>query len=421
MTKITTDVSCADDYDPNSIDCDVAQQRILDAVEPVAGDEKTAIRSTLGRILASDIKSTINVPAHTNSAMDGYALHGTVLPTDSTLNLTQVGISYAGKPYTGKVENNQCVRIMTGAVMPDQADTVVMQEHVEKLDDQTIKIGTGHQTGQNVRQAGEDLEIGQTVLKAGKRITPADLGLIASLGIAEIKIKRKLRVAFFSTGDELCSIGNVPKLGEIYDSNRYTLFAMLSRLNVEMIDMGVVRDTKEEVETAFSTASKIADVVISSGGVSVGDADYITETLERSGQVNFWKVAMKPGRPLTFGKLGEAVFFGLPGNPVSVMVTFYQFVQPALRRIMGESSTRPLTLKARCTTKLRKRPGRTEFQRGVMETGEDGELLVHVTGEQGSGILRSMSEANCFIVLPKESSGIEADNTVDVQPFAGLV
>ena len=413
--------SCMDDYDPNSLDCDVAKQLILDGVEIIQGFERIAIRSALGRILAEDVHSPINVPSHTNSAMDGYAVRGQDLPADNVKAFKLIGTSLAGKPWQGKVEENECVRIMTGAVMPTGTDTVVMQEHIERNDDM-IHIGTDQKTGQNVRQAGEDLKIDQLALSAGKSLNPSDLGLIASLGMGEVNVYKKLRVAFFSTGDELRSIGEPLNEGEIYDSNRYTLHGMLSRSgDVEIIDLGVVKDTREAVRNAFDDASTIADVVISTGGVSVGDADYVKEILEELGQVNFWKVAMKPGRPLTFGKVGNATFFGLPGNPVSVMVTFYQFVLPALRKMMGEAETKPLTLKARCTSKLRKRPGRTEFQRGVIETDENGELLVHKTGEQGSGILRSMSEANCFIVLSKESNGIEIDAIVDVQPFSGLI
>lgn len=409
-----------DDYDPDSVDCDLALQLIIDDVEAITGIEQRAIRSALGRVLAKDIHSPINVPSHTNSAMDGYAVRGQDLPAETIKEFTLKGTSLAGKPWQGKVAENECIRIMTGAVMPAGTDTVIMQEHIERNDD-IIRIGADHKIGQNVRQAGEDLATGQLALSAGKSLNPSDLGLIASLGVGEIPVNRKLRVAFFSTGDELRSIGESLGEGEIYDSNRYTLYGMLTRTGAEVIDMGVIKDTRKAVRNAFDSASSIADVVISSGGVSVGEADYVKEILEELGQVNFWKVAMKPGRPLTFGKVGNATFFGLPGNPVSVMVTFYQFVLPALRKMMGKSQTKPLILKARCTSKLRKRPGRTEFQRGIMETDENGELVVHKTGQQGSGILRSMSEANCFIVLSKDSEGIEVNSMINIQPFSGLI
>ncbi|MFK8066640.1 MAG: gephyrin-like molybdotransferase Glp [Gammaproteobacteria bacterium] len=419
-TTIKNAPSCMDDYDPDSLDCDIARQRILDQIKIVNGFEQIALRSALGCVLAEDIHSPINVPSHTNSAMDGYAVRGQDLPTGQIKIFKLIGTSLAGKPWQGKLKQNECVRIMTGAVMPSETDTVVMQEDVERNDDK-IHIGTDQISAQNVRQAGEDLSIGQLALSKSKALTPSDIGLIASLGIGEVKVFRKLRVAFFSTGDELKTIGQPLEEGQIYDSNRYTLYGMLKSVGVEIIDMGVIKDTREDTRNAFSTASQIADVVISSGGVSVGEADFVKEILEELGQLNFWKIAMKPGRPLTFGKLGDATFFGLPGNPVSVMVTFYQFVLPAMRKMMGASETQSVTLKARCTSKLHKRPGRTEFQRGILETAEDGQLLVHLTGEQGSGILRSMSLANCFIILAKESVGTDIDSIVDVQPFFGLI
>lgn len=262
---------------------------------------------------------------------------------------------------------------------------------------------------------------GDLVLEKGARLTPADIGLLASLGAGEVNVRRRLRVAFFSTGDELRSIGEPLDRGSVYDSNRYTLYGMLGRLGCELLDMGVVRDVREDVEKAFMEAASNADVVITSGGVSVGEADFVKETLDKLGRVEFWKVAMKPGRPLAFGRVQDACFFGLPGNPVSVMVTFYQFVQPALRKLMGEKHTDAMTIKIRSASKLKKRPGRIEYQRGIMERGENGELVVRKTGAQGSGILSSMSQANCFIILPIDSSTVEPGQLVDVQPFFGLV
>jgi molybdopterin molybdotransferase len=309
---------------------------------------------------------------------------------------------------------------MTGALLPKGTDTVIIQEQVER-NEKVIRFNPGTKPGDNVRQAGEDVKEGDLVLAKGTRLTPANIGLIASLGIGEISVTGKLRVAFFSTGDELCSIGEPLGKGCIYDSNRYTLNGMLERLGVEIIDLGVIRDVLEDTEQAFIDASTQADVVITTGGVSVGDADFVKDSLIKLGDANFWKVAMKPGRPLTFGKIREACFFGLPGNPVSVMVTFYQFVQPALRRMMGEKQVEAISMLVPCVSKLKKRPGRVEFQRGILERDETGRLVVNKTGAQGSGILRSMSQANCFIILPMDSDGIEPETMVEVQPFFGIV
>ena len=411
--------SC-DDYDPNSLTVEQALQRIDQDLQPINGEEQLPIRNALGRILADDVLSQINVLPYDNSAMDGYAVRGVDLPTDGQAQLTIVGTSFAGQPYTKTVQSGQCTRIFTGAVIPAGTDTVIMQEHVEKQSD-VINITADHKKGQHVRLVGEDIAIGQVVLTAGKRMSPADIGLLASLGVPEVKVKRLLRVAFFSTGDELRAVGEVLQPGQIYDSNRYTLHGMLTRLGIEIIDMGVVPDRPEEVEKAFLSAASHSDAIITSGGVSVGEADYVTETLRRIGQVNFWKVAMKPGKPLTFGKIQAAVFFGLPGNPVSAMVTFYQFVQPALHRMMGQDKVTSVRLTVPCTSKLKKTPGRVEFQRGILEKNEEGSLVVRSTGPQGSGILSSMSQANCFIILPRECHYVEAGNEVLVEPFEGLV
>ncbi len=420
MTQISIQPSCADDYDPNSLRVDQALQRIDGVVKPVAGHERVAPRSALDRILAETIASPIDVPAHTNSAMDGYAVRAADLPSSGVAELRVIGTALAGAPFPGRVESGAAVRIMTGAVLPRGADCVVMQEHAQRKGE-TAFIGSDHKAGQNIREAGEDLREGDVVLEAGRRLSPADLGLLASLGVAEVSVWRRLRVAFFSTGDELRSIGERLREGEIYDSNRYTLYGMLTRLGVEVIDMGVVRDRREDLERAFKTAAESADAIISSGGVSVGEADFVKDILQALGEVNFWKIAMKPGRPLAFGRVGGAVFFGLPGNPVSVMVTFYQFVQPALRRMMGQTDATEVTFEVSCTTRLRKRPGRMEFQRGILERRPDGHLVVHGTGDQGSGILRTMSRANCFIVLPEDCGNVEAGASVNVQPFEGLV
>jgi molybdopterin molybdotransferase len=411
---------CADDSDPMSLSVDAARDRILAAVQPLRQTETVPIATALQRVLAEDIVSGMDVPPHANSAMDGYALSGQDIPASGTRELVVIGTAYAGRPHAGRIEAGQCVRIMTGAPLPERADTVVMQEHVQRVAAHIV-IDARHRVGDNVRSAGEDIRAGEVVLNAGRRLIPADIGLIASLGIAGVRVFRRLRVAFFTTGDELKPVGEALAPGEIHDSNRYTLRAMLERLGAECRDVGIVGDTPEATRAAFETAAQGSDAIISSGGVSVGDADFVKEVLNDLGQVEFWKVAIKPGRPLTFGNVQQAVFFGLPGNPVSVMVTFYQFVQPALKRMMGETSAPRLRLNARCVDRLKKRPGRVEFQRGILSQTADGQLIVRKTGLQGSGILTSMSSANCFIVLPEDSTGAEIGDAVTVEPFDGLV
>jgi molybdopterin molybdotransferase len=353
--------------------------------------------------------------------MDGYAVRYADLQADGEVTLEVAGSAFAGAPYAGDLAQGKAVRIMTGGVVPRGADTIVMQEHV-KATPGAVRIGGGHRKGQNLRRAGEDLKKGAPALHKGQRLRAADVGLAASLGIAELEVYRRLRVAFFSTGDELVSIGAVPKEGQIYDSNRYTIYAMLERLGCEALDMGVVRDDPRLLEAAFARAAGAADVVITSGGVSVGEADFVKDLLNKLGEVVFWKIAMKPGRPLAYGSVGGAHFFGLPGNPVSVMVTFYQFVRDALLTLAGEDPVHPApSFRVPCTSALKKAPGRTEFQRGILSRGADGLWSVRVTGEQGSGILRSMSEANCFIILPTEQGNVAPGTPVDVQVMEGVV
>lgn len=417
---INTDPSCMDDFDPNSLAPDVALGKILNSIEPLQETQQLPIRDCIDRILAEDVKSTMDVPTHTNSAMDGYAVRGEDLPREGIKELKVIGTIFAGDPLAEAIVEGTCARIMTGGVIPEGSDTVVIQEHTER-DGDIISVGTDTKTGDNVRQAGEDIRKGEVILNKGTRITPADIGLIASLGIGEINVIRKPKVSFFSTGDELQSIGEKLEQGHVYDSNRYTLHGMLSRIGVDIVDMGVIRDDKEALENAFTEAASGSDAVITSGGVSVGEADYIKEILGKLGQVDFWKVAIKPGRPLSFGQLNNALFFGLPGNPVSVMVTFYQFVQPAIYKLMGSQHIEPVTTTAICSSTLKKRAGRVEYQRGVLETGHDGNLHVTKTGAQGSGILSSMSQANCFIILPMESEGVEPGAVVNVQPFFGII
>jgi len=419
MSEFTPQPSCADPEDKNRLSIEAARQRIAALITPLTAWQRCPIRDALDRILHDDIISPINVPAHNNSAMDGYAIKSSDLLNDA-FSLTQVGIAFAGQPFQGTVNKGECVRIMTGAVVPNDCDTIIMQEQVA-VDGNIITIHGKHPKGNHVRYIGEDLKVGDIVLRAGRRIIPADLGLIASLGIAEVSVCRRLRVAFFSTGDELKSIGETLATGQIYDSNRYTLYGMLKRLDVEIMDMGVVPDQKDPLRQTLLQAAQQADVIITSGGVSVGDADYVKDMLAELGQVDFWKIAMRPGRPLAFGKIDNALFFGLPGNPVSVMVTFYQFVAPALRKLMGETEPDVTTFQVICTDAIRKRPGRFEYQRAILFKDDDGITKVTTTGSQGSGILRSMSAANCFILLDDECDGTVANSPVTVQPFSGLI
>lgn len=420
--KSTPSLPGCDEFDPNALRVEQARHRILESVTPITETEYLSIRDALNRVLASPIKSTIDVPAYTNSAMDGYAIQAADIPDTDTRELHVVGTIMAGKPLDIHIASGDCVRIMTGGKMPAGADTVIMQEHVQPDDTgKTITITTGHQAGQNVRHAGEDLSKGDVVFQPGTRLTPADLGMLASMGIAEVAVFKRVKVVFFSTGDELCNVGQPLKEGQIYDSNRYTLFGMLRRLDVDFIDFGVIPDQRERVEDAFQRAIAGADVLVTTGGVSVGEADFVKETLEKLGQVGFWKIAMKPGRPLAFGRINDCQFFGLPGNPVSAMVTFYQFVQPALLRMMGIDDVTPKYLYLSSETALKKRAGRLEFQRGVISSTDNGEMVVRSTGAQGSGILSSMGEANCFIELPLETEKIEAGELVKVQPFAGMI
>ena len=417
QTEVIVQPSCEDEYDPALLPVDVALARIAEAITPISDIEWVPVRGALSRILAEDVISPVDVPNHTNSAMDGYALAASDL---LAADLKVIGTAWAGSAYLGPVSSGECVRIMTGAVIPDRCDTVVMQEQAECIDDR-IRLAAGQKPGQHVRRAGEDLAAGEIALVRGRCLLPSDLGMVASLGIGELAVLRKPRIAFFSNGDELRSIGETLALGDVYDSNRYTLHGMLTRLGVEFIDLGVIPDDRDRIRETFLRAAAIADVVITSAGASVGDADYVKEVLDEIGEVNFWKLAMKPGRPLSFGKIDHAHFFGLPGNPVSVMVTFYQFVLPALRQLMGEENWVPLRLPARTLNRLKKRPGRTEYQRGCLVQDDSGNLTVHSTGDQGSGILSSMSQANCFIVLDIDSDGAQVGDMVTVEPFAGLV
>jgi molybdopterin molybdotransferase len=427
-------------YDPKALPVVQAQTFIAQMVQPlvVTGVERVPLMQALGRVLATEVVSPIDVPAHDNSAMDGFALASADLAdaaaSGASLTLKVVGSTLAGAPYGGTVSRGEAVRITTGAVMPSELDTVVPLEFVQAQGDSVTFPASVVQAGDNRRLRGEDLASGKPAVPAGRVLRPAELGLIASLGIGEVLVRRRLRVAFFSTGDEIASIGEPLAPGQVYDSNRYTIHAMLLRLGVEPIDMGVVRDNPAALEAAFLDASARADVVITSGGVSVGEADHTKQIMHKLGDVLFWRIAMRPGRPMAIGRLGQlggldqpgnstkpTVLFGLPGNPVAVMITFYAFVRDALLA-MGGASPSPLPmLRAACMTPVRKKAGRTEYQRGVVVPGPNDTWQVSITGNQGSGVLSSMSVANGLIVLPHDQGDVHAGDVVSVLPFEGLI
>ncbi len=414
---ISSTPSCADPLDPNTISLDQALAGIEQRVQPVQACERLPIRECLGRVNNEAVLSPQHVPPHANSAMDGFALAANSLDSETVIELEEIGVAYAGVPFDERCDKGQCVRIMTGALIPDGADVVVMQEQAEVADNGKIRIDANHRVGENIRRAGEDVRQGDIVIDAGARLNPADLGVLASLGIGQLQVKRKPVVAFFSTGDELTPIGEPLQPGKIYDSNRYSLFGMLSRMAVDIIDLGVVRDQAGAMRDVLGNAASRADLIISTGGVSVGEADYIKPALEEIGSTEFWKIAIKPGRPLTLGQVGSSIFMGLPGNPVAVMVTFNQFVVPAIELLSGASLKRPALFDARALESLDKKPGRYEFQRGIATLDDNGEWQVAKTGKQGSGILTSMSRANCFIVLADEIDGVEPGDNVKIQFF----
>lgn len=394
-------------------------------IVPVSGIETVPLGHALGRIAALDVVSPIDVPGHDNAAMDGYALRFDDLDPAAPTALLIAGSAFAGKPYTGSVPPGRCVRIMTGAVMPDSCDCVVPQEHTRPgRHDGEVEIPAGQKRGQHRRFAGEDLARGAVAVPCGKRLGPAELGLLASLGCTEVVVRPRLTVAILSTGDELRDPGEPPAPGTIYDSNRFTLAALLERLGARVLDLGRVRDEPDALRAAFERGASEADVLITSGGVSVGEADFTRRLMAELGEVAFWTIAIKPGRPMAFGRIGNAgasaYFFGLPGNPVAVMVTFIALVRDALVRLAGGIPEPVPHLSACCDSRVRKSPGRTEFQRAVAYAAADG-WHVRLTGAQGSGILRSMSEANCLIVLPPENAGVEPGDRVEALPFWGVI
>jgi len=396
-----------------------------------AGDiESIGLDQAISRILAEDLLSPINVPAADNSAMDGFAFNGDCLDDgDEVITLKIVGTAYAGKPYVGKIGPGECLKIMTGALMPNGCDTVIPQELTEFANESLLGFKQNQvQRGENRRLCGEDLQSGKAAISAGRLLRPSDIGLAASLGVANLNVYRRLKVAILSSGDELRPLGKPLDAGSIYDSNRYSLTGLLNRLNLEIIDCGIVRDDPTSLKAAFIDAASRADVLISSGGVSVGEADFTKHIMQELGDVGFWKIAMRPGRPMAFGTLKpvhhsgrKTLFFGLPGNPVAVMVTFYQFVRSALLQLNGASQTESPLTQAIAEVAIRKKPGRTEFQRAILGRRSDGRPTVRLTGSQGAGILRSMSEANCFVILPHDQGNIAAGDWVDVALFDGLL
>ena len=433
-------------YDPQAMTADGVRDFLARLVTPVQDAIELPLFEALGRVLAADVVSPFDVPPHDNSAMDGYAFNGAQLRPDAALQLQVVGTALAGKAWQGSISSGQCVKIMTGAVMPAGLDTVVPQEFVtsSRADDvEMITIPPGLlRTGDNRRLRGEDLAQGKPALQKGELLTPARLGLAASLGLKTLSTLRPLRVAYFSTGDEILSLGEAPREGAVYDSNRYTIFGLLSRLGCQVIDMGVVRDEPALLEAAFLDAAMQADAIITSGGVSVGEADYTKAMMKKLGDVAFWRIAMRPGRPMAVGRISSiklatcaygagadsyqknssgAVLFGLPGNPVAVMVTFLAFVRPALLQMMGALHEPEVRLKARSLEAIRKKPGRTEYQRGCVTTVPDGSLHVRTTGSQGSGVLRSMAEANGLIVLHHGQGNVAVGDEVDVMMFDGAI
>ncbi|MCR9964822.1 MULTISPECIES: bifunctional molybdopterin-guanine dinucleotide biosynthesis adaptor protein MobB/molybdopterin molybdotransferase MoeA [Vibrio diabolicus subgroup] len=412
------DAACCDTLSPAFLSVVQGQEKILSLVNTVSEIEACKIENAYGRVLAEHIISPVNVPQYTNSAMDGYAIRSDDVDRDSYQVVAEV---MAGHAYDQPLEVGQAVKIMTGAPTPLNGDTVVMREQASQEGDKVTFNGANIKAGQNVRQAGEDLAIGSDVFTAGTRLASPEMGMIASLGFGEANVFRKLKVAVFSTGDEVQAPGTEQKANSIYDSNRFTIMGMLEKLGCEILDFGILEDNEQLMIEALENASAQADVVMTSGGVSVGDADYIKLALDKLGQIDFWRINMRPGRPLAFGQINNKPFFGLPGNPVAVMVSFINFVEPALRKMQGEQGWKPLKVNAIATENLRSRQGRTEFSRGIYELDNTGRLTVRTTGKQGSGILRSMSEANCLIEISPAIDTVKAGESVTIIPLQGRI
>jgi molybdopterin molybdotransferase len=427
MKSIDDIAAALQGYDPQALSVDQVNAFLHELVQPVSADESQDVflMDALGRVLAADVISPISVPAHNNSAMDGFAFDAAQLQADQPLTLRVVGTALAGKAWQGKVNAGECLKIMTGAILPDGLDTIAPQEfcQVDSAHDvTTVTIPPNIlKAGDNRRLLGEDLMQGQPALTAGQHLTPAALGLVASLGLPDVRVHRRLRVAYFSTGDEVMSLGEAPREGAVYDSNRFTVFGLLTRMGCEVIDMGVVRDDPALLEAAFAKAAQEADAIITSGGVSVGEADFTKAMMKKLGDVAFWRIAMRPGRPMAVGRIGKSVLFGLPGNPVAVMVTFLAFVRPALLHMMGSTAKPAPLLRAKSLEPLRKKAGRTEYQRGFVSSAADGTLQVRTTGNQGSGVLSSMVQGNGLIVLHHDQGNVAVGDEVDVLMFEGAI
>lgn len=398
------------------ISIEQALQKIRDCIKPINVNERVVLKDALGRILSETIKSPISIPPERNSAMDGYAFSSSDIINNQSFTLILAGTSWAGRPCNKKLNPGECIRIFTGAVVPEGADSIIMQEHITK-DANNIHFPESTKAKQYIRAAGSDINQNTELLSAQKKISAIDIGLIASAGIYDVSVKRKINIAFFSTGDELCSIGQNLASGQVYDSNRYSLNALLSDNNCHIHDIGVIADNKQLLEKTLLSAARTHDVIITTGGASVGDADYIHEILHKCGDVEFWKIAIKPGKPLAFGKINGCYFFGLPGNPVSVIATFHKIVIPALQYLSGIKEKKNLQIRAICTTELKKEKGRQEYQRGILTQHDSGTFYVKSAGQQGSNIMSAMSKANCYIVLPIESEGVCSGQQITVEPF----
>ena len=433
MKSLAQIAQALEGYDPDALSANTVNAFLADMVPLPVQTQSLDLMHALRRVLADDVVSPIDVPAHDNSAMDGYAFDASALDANQALQLRVVGTALAGKSYVGTVSAGQCLKIMTGAIVPAPLDTVAPQELVQ-IHGQDIVIPPGLlRAGDNRRFRGEDVPRGSVALTAGTVLSPACIGLLASLGLGTVQVYRKLRVAYFSTGDEILSLGDAPREGAVYDSNRFTIWGLLQSMGIECVDLGVVRDDPVALKSAFRQAAQEADAIVTSGGVSVGEADH-TKAMMRElahgdapghGGVAFWRIAMRPGRPMAVGRIGQIPLFGLPGNPVAVMVTFLAFVRPALWRMMGARADDPQVdspmLQARSSEAIRKKPGRTEYQRAIVSRAADGTLAVRTTGQQGSGVLSSMVQANGLMVLPHAQGHVAIGDTVEVMMFAGML